>query len=116
MVVREPSVVHFLYELFEQVWSQAQPFSDAATDCLKAVAKDLDRTILRLLAAGLKDETIARRLGMSLRTTRKHIADMMQALGAGSRFQAGVAGAGRVSGWRYGWPRRRGPGRSRRVR
>ncbi|MEK8143088.1 helix-turn-helix transcriptional regulator [Streptomyces sp. M10(2022)] len=91
VVVREPSVVHFLYELFEQVWSQAQPFSDAATDGLETVAKDLDRTILRLLATGLKDETIARRLGMSLRTTRKHIADMMQALGAESRFQAGVA-------------------------
>lgn len=91
VVVREPSVVHFLYELFEQLWSQAQPFSDAATDGLEAVAKDLDRTILRLLASGLKDETIARRLGMSLRTTRKHIADMMQALGAESRFQAGVA-------------------------
>lgn len=90
VVLREPSVVHFLYELFEQVWSQAQPFSDAATDGLEAVAKDLDRTILRLLATGLKDETIARRLGMSLRTTRKHIADMMQALGAESRFQAGV--------------------------
>ncbi|MFD9875133.1 helix-turn-helix transcriptional regulator [[Kitasatospora] papulosa] len=91
VVVREPSVVHFLYELFEQLWSQAQPFSDAATDGLEAVAKDLDRTILRLLSSGLKDETIARRLGMSLRTTRKHIADMMQALGAESRFQAGVA-------------------------
>ncbi|WP_262699314.1 MULTISPECIES: helix-turn-helix transcriptional regulator [Streptomyces] len=95
VVIREPSVVHFLYELFEQVWSQAQPFSDAATDGLEAVAKDLDRTILRLLATGLKDETIARRLGMSLRTTRKHIADMMQALGAESRFQAGVAVAAR---------------------
>lgn len=92
VVVREPSVVHFLYELFEQLWSQAQPFSDAATDGLEAVAKDLDRTILRLLASGLKDETIARRLGMSLRTTRKHIADMMQALGAESRFQAGCRG------------------------
>ncbi|GHE47189.1 hypothetical protein GCM10018785_16060 [Streptomyces longispororuber] len=91
VVVREPSVVHFLYELFEQMWSQAQPFSDAATDGLEAVAKDLDRTILRLLAAGLKDETIARRLGMSLRTTRKHIADIMQVLGVQSRFQAGVA-------------------------
>ncbi|MGW6056027.1 LuxR C-terminal-related transcriptional regulator [Streptomyces sp. NPDC055189] len=91
VVVREPSVVHYLYEVFEQTWSQAQPFSDAAADGLEAVAKDLDRTILRLLATGLKDETIARRLGMSLRTTRKHISDMMQALGAESRFQAGVA-------------------------
>ncbi|NDZ81342.1 LuxR family transcriptional regulator [Streptomyces sp. SID10853] len=91
VVVREPSVVHFLCELFEQVWSQAKPFSDAANDGLEAVAKDLDRTILQLLATGLKDETVARRLGMSLRTTRKHIADIMQKLGADSRFQAGVA-------------------------
>lgn len=95
VVVRDPSVVHFLYELFEQMWSQAQPFSDAAADGLEAVAKDLDRTILWLLAAGLKDEAIARRLGMSLRTTRKHIADIMQVLGAQSRFQAGVAVAAR---------------------
>ncbi|WP_413103635.1 hypothetical protein [Streptomyces sp. Inha503] len=64
VVIREPSVVHLLYELFEQVRSQAQPFSHATTDGLEAVAKDLDRTILRLLATGLKDETIARRLGM----------------------------------------------------
>ncbi|NEA67402.1 helix-turn-helix transcriptional regulator [Streptomyces sp. SID12488] len=95
VVIREPSIVHFLCELFEQTWSQAQPFSDAAADGLEAVAKDLDRTILRLLATGLKDETIARRLGMSLRTTRKHIADIMQTLGAESRFQAGVAVATR---------------------
>ncbi|MFJ8823138.1 LuxR C-terminal-related transcriptional regulator [Streptomyces sp. NPDC102467] len=91
VAIREPSVVHFLCELFEQAWTEAQPFSDAATDGLEVVAKDLDRTILRLLATGRKDETIARRLGMSLRTTRKHIADIMQTLGAESRFQAGFA-------------------------
>ena len=95
VVVREPSIVHFLCELFEQIWSEAQPFSDAAADGLEAVAKDLDRTILWLLANGLKDETIGRRLGMSLRTTRKHIADIMQTLGAESRFQAGVLAAAR---------------------
>ncbi|MFG2954061.1 LuxR C-terminal-related transcriptional regulator [Streptomyces sp. NPDC048291] len=95
VVIREPSVVHFLCELFEHAWTEAQPFSDAATDGLEAVAKDLDRTILRLLATGRKDETIARRLGMSLRTTRKHIADIMQTLGAESRFQAGFAVATR---------------------
>ncbi|MEU9130595.1 helix-turn-helix transcriptional regulator, partial [Kitasatospora sp. NPDC048540] len=46
-------------------------------------------TIMELLAAGLKDESIARRLGMSLRTTRRHIADIMEELDAASRFQAG---------------------------
>ncbi|MEK8173708.1 helix-turn-helix transcriptional regulator [Streptomyces sp. M19] len=73
--------MHYLCEVFEQCWTHAEPFSDAVTDGLEAVAKDIDRTIVRLLAAGMKDETIARRLGMSLRTARKHIADIMETLG-----------------------------------
>lgn len=93
VVIREPSVVHYLCEVFEQTWTQATPFSDAAADGLELVAKDLHRTILRLLAAGLKDESIARRTGMSLRTARKHIADIMETLGAESRFQAGALAA-----------------------
>ncbi len=93
VVIREPSVVHYLCEMFEQAWTQAAPFSDAAADGLELVAKDIHRTIVRLLAAGLKDESIARRIGMSLRTARKHIADIMETLGAESRFQAGVLAA-----------------------
>ncbi|MFI9275776.1 response regulator transcription factor [Kitasatospora sp. NPDC052896] len=95
VVIREPSIIEYLCSIFEQTWTQAQPFSEAAADGLEAVAKDIDRTIMRLLAAGVKDETIARRLGMSLRTARKHIADIMAVLGAQSRFQAGVLAASR---------------------
>ncbi|MCZ0982437.1 hypothetical protein O1L60_35735 [Streptomyces diastatochromogenes] len=43
-----------------------------------------------LLAEGAKDEVIARRMGMSLRTCRRHIADLLEELGAESRFQGGV--------------------------
>jgi DNA-binding CsgD family transcriptional regulator len=93
VIIREPSTVQYLCEVFEQAWTQAAPFSDAESDGLERVAKDIDRTIVRLLAAGLKDESIARRIGMSLRTARKHIADIMEALGAESRFQAGVLAA-----------------------
>ncbi|WP_063781205.1 helix-turn-helix transcriptional regulator [Streptomyces maremycinicus] len=88
--IREPSVVEYLYEIFEQYWICATPFSDAAQDGLERVAKEMHQTIIDLLAAGLKDEAIARRLGMSLRTARRHIADIMDNLGADSRFQAGV--------------------------
>ncbi|MEE4545549.1 helix-turn-helix transcriptional regulator [Streptomyces sp. V4-01] len=90
VVIREPSIVHYLCRIFEQTWTLAQPFSDASVDGMEAVAADLDRTIARLLAAGMKDEAIGRRLGMSLRTVRRHIADMMEDLGAESRFQAGA--------------------------
>lgn len=56
----------------------------------RIVASDVTAAIAGLLAKGLKDEAVARRLGISLRTCRKHIAQLMDDLGAGSRFQAGV--------------------------
>ncbi|MFI9236664.1 LuxR C-terminal-related transcriptional regulator [Streptomyces sp. NPDC053079] len=93
VAIREPSVVAYLCEIFEQTWTHATPFSEAGQDGLERVAKEVDLTIVRLLAAGLKDESIARRLGMSLRTTRRHIADIMETLGAESRFQAGILAA-----------------------
>ncbi|MFD5544397.1 LuxR C-terminal-related transcriptional regulator [Streptomyces sp. NPDC127079] len=93
VAVREPTIVGYLHDIFEQYWIRATPFSDAAQDGLEQVAKEIHQTIVTLLAAGLKDESIARRLGMSLRTARRHIADIMEALGADSRFQAGVLAA-----------------------
>ncbi|MFD5418680.1 helix-turn-helix transcriptional regulator [Streptomyces sp. NPDC127069] len=45
-------------------------------------------TIVRLLSEGLEDKVIARRLGMSERTCQRHIAEIMRAVGAKSRFQA----------------------------
>lgn len=93
VAIRHEWVVAYLCEIFEQTWTRARPFAVAAAEGLEQVAQDIDRTIIELLAAGLKDETIARRLGMSLRTARRHIADIMQRLGAESRFQAGVAAA-----------------------
>jgi DNA-binding NarL/FixJ family response regulator len=42
------------------------------------------------MADGEKDEAISRRLSISVRTCRRHIADYMAQVGATSRFQAGV--------------------------
>lgn len=95
VVVREASMVAYLCEIFDRTWALAKPFSNASADGLEEVAREVHRTILQLLAAGIKDETLARRLGMSLRTTRRHIASIMQELGASSRFQAGVIAAER---------------------
>lgn len=46
--------------------------------------------IIRRLAEGEKDDRIARELGLGVRTVRRHIANLMQALGAGGRFEAGI--------------------------
>ncbi|RFU41226.1 LuxR family transcriptional regulator [Actinomadura logoneensis] len=55
--------------------------------------EELRSAILMMLANGDKDETIARRLGMSVRTCRRHVASIMAELNAASRFQAGLLAA-----------------------
>ncbi|MFI6410067.1 helix-turn-helix domain-containing protein [Streptomyces sp. NPDC050585] len=55
------------------------------------------RELLRLLAAGLKDEAIARRLGVHVHTARRRISRLLEALEARTRFQAGARATAR--GW-----------------
>ncbi|GAA3190061.1 MULTISPECIES: helix-turn-helix transcriptional regulator [Streptomyces] len=95
VVIREPSTVAYLCDIFERTWDMATPFSSTSGQDLGQVSREINETIVRLLGAGLKDEAIARRLGMSLRTARRHIADIMDELDASSRFQAGVAAMAR---------------------
>nr|WP_230416588.1 LuxR C-terminal-related transcriptional regulator [Micromonospora tarapacensis] len=92
VVLREPSVVDYLYRSLEQVWASALPFDDETTPNggYGVAGDDLKRALLHLLAAGRKDEFIARKLSISVRTCRRHIAEIMHDLGAESRFQAGV--------------------------
>ncbi|MEU6206564.1 LuxR C-terminal-related transcriptional regulator [Micromonospora musae] len=92
VVLREPSVVDYLYRSLEQIWASALPLDDDTTPSsgYGVAGDDLKRALLRLLAAGRKDEFIARKLSISVRTCRRHIAEIMQDLGAESRFQAGV--------------------------
>ncbi|MFJ4186827.1 LuxR C-terminal-related transcriptional regulator [Kitasatospora sp. NPDC089509] len=92
LVIREPTLVGFLADDFERLWRWSNPFLAAPQRITREPAGGMSsakRTVLRLMADGLKDEVIARCLGMSVRTCRKHIAEIMQELDAGSRFQAG---------------------------
>ncbi|URM89847.1 LuxR family transcriptional regulator [Streptomyces sp. MRC013] len=95
VVLREPSTVAFLRSVFHHAWSLAEPF---ATSYSATTSAQLQDAIAARLAGGAKDELIARRLGMSLRTCRRHIAELMDELGAGSRFQAGYLLALRSQG------------------
>jgi DNA-binding NarL/FixJ family response regulator len=55
------------------------------------------REVLRLLSLGMKQETIARTLGVSRRTVQKDVSDIGTALGARNRFQ--IALLARERGW-----------------
>ena len=93
-LVRQQGLVEALGLLFERLWEQATPV--AGLDGGPGVP-DVRRWLLHELAAGERDEQIARSLGLSLRTVRRRVADLMTELGADSRFQAGVEAARR--GW-----------------
>ncbi|MEU9234557.1 helix-turn-helix domain-containing protein [Streptomyces subrutilus] len=78
-----------LCALFESTWASAQPLADVPVlgpDGLTAQQS----TAVRLLAEGHTDEAIAKRLGVSSRTARRIANDLMERLGARSRFEAGV--------------------------
>ncbi|EOD63509.1 helix-turn-helix transcriptional regulator [Amycolatopsis vancoresmycina] len=95
--VRDQGMVRFLLGLFDQLWDGATPFSAEDQGYSGEIAHDLQQAIARLMAQGLTDEVVARRLGMSVRTCRRHIAAMLQNLDAVSRFQAGVQAASRFT-------------------
>lgn len=88
VVVREVNVVAFIKETYERLWLSAEPFA-VAFGTRSEVADDIRQAIVRLLMEGMTDASIAHRLGMSVRTCRRHVADIMAELGAQSRFQAG---------------------------
>ena len=93
-VVREPNVVAWVEATFEQLWGESTPLDVAVGG--KRGEQPVDPTraaILRLMGEGEKDEAISRKLSISVRTCRRHIADYMAQVGANSRFQAGVIAA-----------------------
>jgi DNA-binding NarL/FixJ family response regulator len=93
--VRSGDVVQFLADMFSHLWDAATPV-DSFESGYAEVADDLKLAIVSLMAKGYTDEVLARKLGMSVRTCRRHIAAMMRDLDAVSRFQAGVVASQRL--------------------
>ncbi|WP_329259449.1 LuxR C-terminal-related transcriptional regulator [Streptomyces sp. NBC_01478] len=94
VVVWHSAVTEALQKLFELAWQQATPLGRPGGN--GELSED-EQALTRLLAAGLKDEAVARHLGVSLRTLRRRVSDLQERLGAASRFQLGLRAAQR--GW-----------------
>ncbi|MFG3284152.1 DNA-binding response regulator [Streptomyces sp. NPDC048111] len=88
-VIRTPDVVAGLRALVHAAWESSPDLATHLRRRPEALGADA-RRILRTLGAGHTDEVAARQLGMSLRTYRRRVAELMTALGATSRFQAGL--------------------------
>ena len=96
LVLHSPDLVRPVLAMFDEVWSSASALAEVAPGD-EAISEARMRQVATLMAAGLKDEAIARRLDVSVRTVRRLVAATITALQAESRFQAGVAAVRR--GW-----------------
>ncbi|MFI7677952.1 BTAD domain-containing putative transcriptional regulator [Actinophytocola sp. NPDC049390] len=98
-VLRLPSAVGATVELFERMWSAAVVLNPVDLDEEPEYGglTTRERDLLALLWAGYTDGSAGAKLGISVRTVRRTVADIMNRLGARSRFQAGAKAVDR--GW-----------------
>jgi len=92
LLVRQGALVAALTLLFELYWEHSSSVAD-----LVQPPSGHRAFLLRQLVSGAQDEQIARALGLSLRTVRRRVAELMIELGVDSRFQAGAEAVRR--GW-----------------
>jgi DNA-binding CsgD family transcriptional regulator len=89
-LIRARPMVLALGALADHLWDLGSPLSIGGL-----ATERRDQLILALLAAGAPDATIARQAGVSQRTVERRVRALMDQLGAGTRFQAGVQAARR---------------------
>jgi DNA-binding NarL/FixJ family response regulator len=87
--VRSPEVVKSVRSLYWATWNASVDLAEFRRSRPPAL-NEQSREILRLMGGGYKDETAARHLGLSLRTYRRRVAEILALLDAESRFQAGL--------------------------
>ncbi|MBG0854759.1 erythropoiesis-stimulating protein [Streptomyces spinoverrucosus] len=98
VILRGETLVGVFREIFEHCWEAANALSDVpAGPDGEWRPEGRHREVLRMLAGGLTDEAMARKLGVSERTVRRLVSELTERLGAASRFQAGASAV------RLGW-------------
>ncbi|MDQ1007701.1 DNA-binding CsgD family transcriptional regulator [Streptomyces sp. V4I23] len=91
--VEDAATLHALRALVRLVAQYTEPLPARG----ETAPTETERQLLDMLMEGLTDRAVARRLGLSERTVRRLVAQLMERLGAASRFEAGARAVER--GW-----------------
>lgn len=94
LLVRSPVIVGALREYFELLWERAVPLGATEPEM---PLNPVQVSILEMLAQGMTDGSISRRIGMKAGSVRRHISVISRQLGTGSRVAMGAAAVRR--GW-----------------
>ncbi|MEU6873856.1 helix-turn-helix transcriptional regulator [Streptomyces sp. NPDC046751] len=100
LLAHRSGLVCNIIALFEKIWDQAADLAQAEGEAEEAPDDRLSETEHRVLVSMCsvgKDEAGARELGVSVRTYRRYVAELMQTLGAASRAHAALLA--RERGW-----------------
>jgi DNA-binding CsgD family transcriptional regulator len=89
MAVREPSCLAAAWAYWHRVMDSAHPVTDPPA-LAGAALSNRQHQIMALLSTDANDESIASALGVSVRTVRSDIAEVMRILGVRSRFSVGA--------------------------
>lgn len=87
MLMRDRAALAAAARYVHAVRASAWRVREAGDDLVALSARQ--RTVANMLSGGLRDEEIADRLGVSLRTIRAEVAAVLELLGAATRFEAG---------------------------
>ncbi|HEU5158003.1 MAG TPA: LuxR C-terminal-related transcriptional regulator [Streptosporangiaceae bacterium] len=98
LLVREPGLVAQLVTHFRGIWDSAKDIHDYIdADTPDSMLSEHERMVLEALATADKDEAAARQMGVSVRTFRRYVSDLMMRLGAANRFHAALKA--KEKGW-----------------
>ncbi|WP_405798574.1 helix-turn-helix transcriptional regulator [Streptomyces sp. NBC_01506] len=99
LLAHKSGLVSNIIALFEKIWTQAEDILTVTKESGDAVGglSEIEQQVLISMCTVGKDEAGARDLGISVRTYRRHVADLLQSLGAASRAQGALLA--RERGW-----------------
>ncbi|MFF4060685.1 LuxR C-terminal-related transcriptional regulator [Streptomyces sp. NPDC001668] len=89
IIVTNAGMLSLLHTLFDQVWQTSKPLN-VLPERVPGELTEQQAEVLRQMGQGRTDEAIATSLGVSTRTVRRITTNLLQLVGAQSRFQAGV--------------------------
>lgn len=101
LVIREPTIVAYLVDVFMRSWERARPFTSQEAAVVKHIADEQRAMTMRMLIEGHSDPVSAKRLGVSPRTYAGYVADLKDEFDAETRFQLGYS-LGRLNLWADG--------------